>query len=376
MKSLDSRSLPFLALAAFSMVCGATGAAGAGAKSPANGPANGPAADYPLVIGGSYTVVGAGGSANFTPSDTLNYDAVGYATVASEGGSTVTGAHHTLPLPCYVEVTSLGSGQTIVVRLERRGPMAGTNLIELSPGAATQLGLTGSGAGKLGAAVRVRRVLPPEAERAMLRAGARAPARMTTPAALLAVLMRKLAPDTVQLAGGAGHNGDAGSAPTGSREAAKTAATVANAMLAKGRPGKKAPAKPALVAKSAEPAPLMVYHEPLAAVPTPAVRPAPKPHPELVAAKPKRSRAAPVAPEAEKPVGAHERAGTIVVQAGAFGLKANADTVAAKLGAGISQSGHLWRVRMGPFANSAQAEAALAKARTAGYSRARILRGD
>src|SRR5690606_27026861 len=63
------------------------------------------------------------------------------------------------------------------------------NLIELSLGAAAQLGLAGSAR----PAVRVRRVNPPEQERAMLRKGGRAPERMETPKGLLDALNRKLA---------------------------------------------------------------------------------------------------------------------------------------------------------------------------------------
>jgi rare lipoprotein A len=105
----------------------------------------------------------------------------------AEGGGGISGSHRTLPLPCYVEVTSLDSGRTILVRLERRGPMQGDGLVALSPGAMAQLGLSGAHA-----PVRVRRVNPPEGERALLRSGQQAPARMDTPPGLLTALKRKL----------------------------------------------------------------------------------------------------------------------------------------------------------------------------------------
>jgi rare lipoprotein A len=150
----------------------------------------GPERDYPLVVGEAFTVDGK----TYVPSDTMNYDAVGYAE-SGEGGDVVTGAHRTLPLPSYAEVTSLSSGKTILVRLTKRGPMAGTNLVALSPGAWAQLGL-GEGAK---APVRVRRVNPPESERAMLRLGQHAPDRMETPPGLLGVLKRKLGEGNVAL---------------------------------------------------------------------------------------------------------------------------------------------------------------------------------
>jgi cell division protein FtsN len=68
--------------------------------------------------------------------------------------------------------------------------------------------------------------------------------------------------------------------------------------------------------------------------------------------------------------------GGSVVQVGAFSSKANAEASAAKVGGHISPAGRLWRVRMGPYAAPAEAAAALAKAKGAGYSDARIQRAD
>jgi len=143
----------------------------------------GPEADYPVTVGDPYVI----GGVSYTPSDTLNYDAVGYAHAGTEGAG-ISGAHHTLPLPCYVEVTALDTGRTVLVRLDRRGPMTGKQLVELSPAAWAQLGF----APGADAAVRVRRVNPQENERALLRTGNRAPDRMDTPPGLLTALRRKL----------------------------------------------------------------------------------------------------------------------------------------------------------------------------------------
>src|SRR6218665_1758615 len=153
------------------------------------GPVTGPAADYPITIGAPYAIDGV----NYTPEDRLNYDAVGYAAIGDEGGAAVSLAHKTLPLPSYVEVTSLVSGRTILVRAERRGPQVNDRIIALSPGAAEQLGVTGVEK----APVRVRRVNPPEQERALLRTGQRVPERMETPKGLLTALLRKLDPALV-----------------------------------------------------------------------------------------------------------------------------------------------------------------------------------
>ena len=151
------------------------------------------------MIGAPYAVAGV----TYTPEDTLNYDAVGYAGWYGEelqgnktaNGETfmpmaITAAHKTLPLPSYVEVTALDTGKTILVRINDRGPFANDRLIDLSRGAAEQLGIIGEGA----AAVRVRRVNPPEQDRALLRARQRVAERLETPAALLAPLRATLPP--------------------------------------------------------------------------------------------------------------------------------------------------------------------------------------
>ena len=312
----------------------------------ADGGASGPAGDFPVMVGEPYTV----GNTSFTPANAMNYDAVGYASVGEGAG--VTAAHHTLPLPAYVEVTALDSGKTVLVRVERRGPMQATNLIEISPAAAAQLGL---GEGTAKAAVRVRRVNPPEGERAMLRSGVNAPERAPTPKGLLAVLARKLPVDgTAQLSSGT---------PLEKRLAAVTAAVPVIAAKAAAKPAPKVRA-PRLAASPADAGAPFV-----AADPTP-IKTAPS---AKLAAK---GKPAPKLAEAEAPQAApHSAAGKVVVQAGAYSVKANAQGVARKLGARIDPAGNLWRVRMGPFVNTADAEAALAKARAAGYT-ARIQRAE
>ena len=104
-----------LAAAILLTACGG----GASIKNVPQQAANGPAADYPVVLGDPFTVDGK----TFTPVDSLNYDAVGLAVAGSDGGGAISAAHRTLPLPSYAEVTSLGTGRTILVRIERRGPM-------------------------------------------------------------------------------------------------------------------------------------------------------------------------------------------------------------------------------------------------------------
>lgn len=135
-----------------------------------------PVSDVPLRIGPPYSVRGV----TYTPAADPRYDMLGYATwYGSESGNRTangerfkpdwaTAAHRTLPLPSYVEVTSLDTGRRILVRVNDRGPFAETaRIIDLSRGAAERLGVRGKGK----AAVRVRVVQPAEADRKALREG-------------------------------------------------------------------------------------------------------------------------------------------------------------------------------------------------------------
>ncbi len=52
----------------------------------------------------------------------------------------MTAAHPTLPIPSFVRVTSVRSGQSVVVRVNDRGPFLHGRLIDLSYTAAAKLG--------------------------------------------------------------------------------------------------------------------------------------------------------------------------------------------------------------------------------------------
>jgi rare lipoprotein A len=154
--------------------------------------------DEPITLGAPYTV----DATTYTPLDTPQYDEVGYAgSHAAEfaGRPTANGetynpagasaAHKTLPIPSYVEVTALDSGRTILVRINDRGPLSNDRLIDLSAGAARQLGIEPANI----VGVRVRRVNPPEQEKSVLRQGMVTAERIETPEPLLKVLRDKLA---------------------------------------------------------------------------------------------------------------------------------------------------------------------------------------
>jgi len=135
-----------------------------------------PVSDVPVRIGPPYKVRGV----TYTPADQPGYDMLGYATWygSESGGQTangerfrpdwITAANTTLPLPSYVEVTSLDTGARILVRVNDRGPFGDPQrILDLSKGAAQLLGVRARGK----AAVRVRVVRPGARDRERLRKG-------------------------------------------------------------------------------------------------------------------------------------------------------------------------------------------------------------
>lgn len=57
----------------------------------------------------------------------------------------MTAAHKTLPIPCYVKVTNLDNGRSVVVKVNDRGPFHPGRIIDLSYAAAVKLGLDKTG---------------------------------------------------------------------------------------------------------------------------------------------------------------------------------------------------------------------------------------
>ncbi len=72
-----------------------------------------------------------------------------------------TAAHKTLPLPSFARVTNLDNGQSVVVRVNDRGPFHDGRVIDLSYAAAYKLGITQRGTGR----VEVRALTPGKGER-------------------------------------------------------------------------------------------------------------------------------------------------------------------------------------------------------------------
>ncbi|MFC6840999.1 septal ring lytic transglycosylase RlpA family protein [Xanthomonas theicola] len=89
-----------------------------------------------------------------------------------------TAAHKTLPLPSFALVTNLDNGESVVVRVNDRGPFHDGRVIDLSYAAAVKLGITGKGTGR----VEVRGLTP--ADNGNLLASRRADKQVAAGAAL------------------------------------------------------------------------------------------------------------------------------------------------------------------------------------------------
>jgi rare lipoprotein A len=72
---------------------------------------------------------------------------VGMASYYSAGG--LTAAHRSLPFGTRVRVTNLSNGNSVVVRINDRGPFTRGRLIDLSAGAARAIGMMGAGVARV-----------------------------------------------------------------------------------------------------------------------------------------------------------------------------------------------------------------------------------
>lgn len=109
-------------------------------------------------IGKPYKVAGRW----YTPREDNTYDRVGLAswyghqfhgrrTANGEiyDMNALTAAHKTLPLPSYAYITNQANGRTVLVRINDRGPYAGTRIIDLSRAVARNLAMENAGVAKV-----------------------------------------------------------------------------------------------------------------------------------------------------------------------------------------------------------------------------------
>jgi len=250
--------------------------------------------------------------------------------------------HKTLPVPSYVEVTSLATGRTIVARIIGRGPMVNGRLIDLSCGAAEQLGLMGV----VSAPVRVRRVNPSEPERGLLRSGGRAAERLPAPAPLLTVLRKKV-PAQVD---------PSGSQPCGVGPPPPSVASGATPRPPKARTAPKPKAPPAAV-PSARPLP-------------PPEDYAPPPAEDGFIIEDASARRVPPTHARPSPVRA---AAVWSVQIAALANRAKASQLAAQAHGQVIPAGRVYRVRVGRYPDEARARTAAQALRAKGFAGAHVV---
>lgn len=226
----------------------------------------------------------------------------------------LTAAHRTLPMPSLVRVTNMENGRSAILRVNDRGPFARSRVLDVSRRAADALGFIGQGT----ATVKVE-ILAEESlalKQRVLR-GESAFAQASTPVAPLAAI------------GGASTRVSAEELP----------------------PPAPAPAvaQPAAVQPAAQPVPAAVLAGRVPPTATPAVY----------------------------------YAQAQFVQVGAFSDAGNAERLRLRLAdigpvevspATAANGATLHRVRLGPFADGARAEAALAEAQRSGFPDARLVR--
>ena len=111
------------------------------------------------VLGKRYFVLSS--SAGYVERGVASWYGPGFHKVRTSTGEPydmygMSAAHKTLPIPCYVRVTNLQNGRSVVVRVNDRGPFVGNRIIDLSYTAAAKLDMLRNGT----AMVEVRTVGP------------------------------------------------------------------------------------------------------------------------------------------------------------------------------------------------------------------------
>lgn len=294
---------------------------GAGDEETATGPGRGV-----YKVGDPYQINGVW----FYPAEDYSYDETGIASWYGPGfhekysangevfdQNLVTAAHRTLPMPCFVRVTNLDNGRSIVVRINDRGPYARGRIIDMSRRAAQLLGFEQIGTAK--------------------------------------VRVQMLAEESKQLATAMRADGQVSS---GSK-VAQAGATYAN------RPGSVAELRPGEAPAAAAPR-IPVNGAPL--TPPPVAKP-----PIVQASLPDPTAAAPITVPVKKT--------SIYVQVGAFANGDNANRLGnsmRQIGPTLIvpatvNNQQFYRVRIGPLATVDDADKTLEQVFSAGHPEARIV---
>ncbi|AMJ56270.1 MULTISPECIES: septal ring lytic transglycosylase RlpA family protein [Stenotrophomonas] len=257
-----------------------------------------------------------------------------------------TAAHKTLPLPSFARVTNLDNGESVIVRVNDRGPFHDGRVIDLSYAAAVRLGITQRGTGR----VEVHGLTPgsenlqassdsrrARRERAATAVGAAAPAARATPSRMDQLVEKLPAAPARPVAGSADHF--------------ETWMKDNGVRVATGRPATTTAAGPAPAPVSVQALPaaseLLQFTPPTASAAAAAARAAAGPPPKTVPADP-----------------AARALGSILLQVASFssrdnaaralGQLASAGIVGASLSDIVSGGRTLWRLRV-PASDSSSA---------------------
>ncbi|WP_457319036.1 septal ring lytic transglycosylase RlpA family protein [Stenotrophomonas sp. P5_B8] len=232
-----------------------------------------------------------------------------------------TAAHKTLPLPSFARVTNLDNGESVIVRVNDRGPFHDGRVVDLSYAAAVRLGITQRGTGN----VEVRALTPGEGN---LLADKPSRRERRAAASVAAAAQPRSPSDMDKLVG---------------RLPAATAPAYAGATVASGRPA-------ATQAAQIDDAPVTVSALPAA--------------PLVAAVVPPRPVARPTPVPVPAPASLSQQVGSVFLQVASFASRDNATRALGQLssagivGASISDivSGGrtLWRLRV-PAADHASA---------------------
>jgi rare lipoprotein A len=112
-------------------------------------PFSGSPVAQPIVAQPAYHTVAAGMASYY------GRELAGNRTASGErfNPADLTAAHRTLPLGSRVRVTNPRTGDSVIVRINDRGPFHGNRLIDLSEAAARQIGIRAAGSGMVELAV-------------------------------------------------------------------------------------------------------------------------------------------------------------------------------------------------------------------------------
>lgn len=304
-----------------------------------------------------------------SPDAAAQYDDVGYAQAGQGAGVFIT--HAQLPAASFVELTNLDTGKTILAAVRETAP-TGRAIALLSPRAVALLGAADGAP----LALRVRRVNPPDQEKAMLMNGDAAAERLDTPPMLLAALRRKLA-------GVQGMPVSAMAAttplPAATPPATMTAAPKPKPKTLIARPGGAAHVKAAPVDAPQDPSARFVVEgvgaSPVPRPPAPAPMATRAPRAPAVGPAPVRATRDSESPADDVAPAAASKDAGFSIQVVSLSSEAHAREAAKRIGKGahVVAAGPHWHVVMGPFQTEGQARAQLGGLAAKGYRGVRII---